>query len=320
MSIVVPTGGWLVTTLGYLQYINDTTPYGVDGDGNTLDSIGGVPIPAGTYSLASFLTAVQTALNTHCDSAPFTVRLDTDGFHWTETDPDTELTRPRRDAPTNRVLIQLASAMSIFWVSGRSNDDPGNPDRRRAVQTALGFQHCRFDFQSQADSDASIAMLTDPDTDFGVERDPGPFLGSQLPADGVAYSGSDTGDVPGAWGSGGDPGSLVSLASSDVIFRYTPVVVLVARTDLLRIVVRCVFKGPLGVPGPPGSDVVGLKLWDFIHDGDGFGPNYHGVVNQLAVVDSHLQYTFLRDGGWLFYPRFSFFLVSTTGEGWRFDP
>lgn len=321
MSIVVPTGGWLVTTLAYLQWINANTPYGVDGDGNTLDSIGGVPIPAGTYSVATFMVAVQTALNTHCDGTPFTVRLDSDGFHWTETDPDTGLSRPRRDAPTNHVLIQLAAeSLSIFWVTGgRVDDDPGNAARRTAVRDALGFQHCRLTFQSQADSDASIAEATGPDNDLGVERDPGSYLGFALPVGGVAYSGSDTGDVPGAWGSGGDPGSLVSLASSTVIFRYTPVVVVVSRTDLLRIVVRCVFKGPLGVPGPPAPDAVGLKLWDFIHDGDGFGPNYREVVNQLAVVDSQLQYTFLRDGGWLLYPRFSFFLVSPTGEGWRFD-
>lgn len=58
----------------------------------------------------------------------------------------------------------------------------------------------------------------------------------------------------------------------------------------------------------------GINLWEVVHNGDSFSPNYSNNVNVRASLVNGYSYTLMRNGGWPGAPEFEVFAVDMFGN------
>lgn len=98
----------------------------------------------------------------------------------------------------------------------------------------------------------------------------------------------------------GTPDIEVSPNANSLLTRNTPVILTVtSNTPFRRVFIQ--------------ASYIGLTLWEVVHNGDSFSPNYSNVTNGRNSIEGGYSYTLMRDGGWPGAPTFTVFAVDAFG-------
>lgn len=111
----------------------------------------------------------------------------------------------------------------------------------------------------------------------------------------------DDGCLPGTGTTNTPTFTLVSPASTSLVFRYTPIVadLKVPSGNLKRGFVRAAYTG--------------ATSWDFIFDGEDFSPRYTNASNTVQIITDGIRISMLPDGGWKKPPKLTSYIISDLG-------